>query len=479
MPNDNNLLAGALLIGGGGTTYAAARHYAGHRDNGSPSAQCSCQVPPRIAATTGATTEGPITSPSQVDGDRRQPIDPYPIDTRAPIDPYAQPLSPPAHLGLPRLFDPIFETYRAGIPIAYLRALAMRESGMNPRERSGPAWGLMQITEVVRHEYNRLTRTAYAREHLLDPAVNIAIGCWLLRQIIASYKRHHPNTPSLHTNWTNQTFIELLTCGWNAGFSEQAGVGRVARYLEQRSINVTIDTVHRHASAAGGIRHLSEPARFRWWRSVAELYGRELRSMSTHRGASWLGIKTPSVILDEMRSAKSEVESLGRDIYATFRHPYEAQLAAAEAKFQATYGRKPGVGREAQSDDYTIVRSWMQPVPTDDDWANVSYAGVFVFQWGEFEREFLTFYAEHAGSWTERLWRINYDKAVEFRERALNWRAVFVALGGKPTTPEPTPPDETILPTDFKIPWKALAVVGGVTAGLLVAPTVINSVKSK
>jgi hypothetical protein len=52
---------------------------------------------------------GPVTSPDQVEA--------------------------PAVVGLPRHFDPIFERHRGSIPIEFFRALAMRESGMNPSAR--------------------------------------------------------------------------------------------------------------------------------------------------------------------------------------------------------------------------------------------------------------------------------------------------------------------------------------------------------
>ena len=193
------------------------------------------------------------------------------------------------------------------------------------------------------------------------------------------------------------------------------------------------------------------------------------RSPSAHapRGASFWAIKTPGVILDEMRAAKSEIESLSRDIYATFRRPFEAQLGAAEQRFVKTYRRQPGIGRAARDDDDRTVRSFMQPVPTDIDWQHKSYQGAFVHQWSELEREFGAFWAEHAHSWTDRMWRATYDKAVEYRTRALAWRKRFIELGGQPTAPPPTPPTEDILP-GISLSWKTFAVVGGIAVGALV-----------
>lgn len=176
-------------------------------------------------------------------------------------------------------FDEIFDAYRGEIPLAYMRALSTKESGMRPDARSGSAWGLMQIVEVVRRDYNRAHQSSYRRTDLLDPSVNTAIAAWLLRTIIKSYARRHPDVPNLQADWDNLRFVELLTFGWNAGWSEAGGVGRVARYLEGRGeFDITIELVYQNARAAGASSHLSRPEKVRWCKSVARLYERERRA---------------------------------------------------------------------------------------------------------------------------------------------------------------------------------------------------------
>jgi hypothetical protein len=198
-----------------------------------------------------------------------------------------------------------------------------------------------------------------------------------------------------------------------------------------------------------------------------------------HRDASFWGVKTPGVIFDEMRATKSDIEALGSDISMTFRRPFEAQLTAAEQRFVKSYGRKPGIGRAASADDDRIVRSWMQPVPTDTDWEHKAYQGAFVAQWSAFEREFGDFWAEHAHSWTDRMWRGTYDQAVAYRARTLAWRQRFVELGGQPTAPAPTPPVEEILP-GISFSWRTVAIVGGLAAGaLFVLPAALHATKRK
>ncbi len=198
-------------------------------------------------------------------------------------------------------------------------------------------------------------------------------------------------------------------------------------------------------------------------------------SYDQHRDASFWAIKTPGVILDEMRSAKTDIEALGRDISDTFRRPFEAQLASATQQFVRTYGRRPGVGRAARDDDDEVVRSLMQPPPTDADWEHKSYQGAFVYQWMEFEREFGDFWAAHAHTWTDRMWRGAYDQAVEFRRRALAWRQSFMTFGGRPTSPAPNPPTEEILP-GISFSWRTVALIGGLAAGaLFVVPAALRA----
>jgi hypothetical protein len=242
-------------------------------------------APPRTA-------DGPVTSPSPSDpGPVSHPsqVDPTPRPSSLPstlIDPYpasAQPTAPqltrPAHVPqkppLSRAFDPVFATYRGTIPMEFLRALCTRESGMNPAERTGPAWGLMQIIEAVRLDYNRAHRTLYRRDDLLDPRVNVAIGCWLLQTIIKSYAKHHPDVPNLRADWNNARFAELLIFGWNAGFSEKAGVGYMAKYLKAHSLPVNIDNCHQYAELAKASKHLQNAKKARWCKGVAALYLRE------------------------------------------------------------------------------------------------------------------------------------------------------------------------------------------------------------
>jgi len=177
---------------------------------------------------------------------------------------------------VPRTFDAIFARHGQGIPVAFLRALAWHESSLNPRAANRVATGLLQIIDVVRNDHNRLHKTSYTRDDLNDPVINVTIGAAALRRIATSYARNHRDAPNFAEDWNNYRYCELLTLGWNAGWSERAGVGRVARYLTQLGTrDITIELVHQHARAAGASEHLQNAAKVRWCKQVVRQYAAE------------------------------------------------------------------------------------------------------------------------------------------------------------------------------------------------------------
>jgi hypothetical protein len=176
----------------------------------------------------------------------------------------------------PRTYDDVFAGSGRGLPVPYLRALALHESDMRPRLADGPAWGLMQVIEVVREDFNRRERKNFTRSDLLDPAVNVTIAASSLALIAKSYATNHPSSPNLQTNWRNPQFVALLTFGWNAGWSERGGVGRVASFLEQRGMDVTINSVFDAAKASGASPHLSNPMKLAFAKQVTRQYFAEL-----------------------------------------------------------------------------------------------------------------------------------------------------------------------------------------------------------
>lgn len=276
MPRDawDPMLTTMLAAGAGFAGYLGARWFGrdpvGPVDSATaPSASPAPFTAPMAALTASAAPPASRRPPSTCHRPPRpRPSQPGPVTSPLEVDASTD--------ALPRRLDPIFERHRGDIPIEYLRALAMRESGMTPSTRGRAGWGLFQIIEVVRSDFNRAHRTSYTRPQLLDPDVNTRIATWLLRFIIDSYHRHHPEVPNLRPDWTNPRFVELVTFGWNAGPSETGGVGRVVSYLVGKGArDIDLALVHDHARTVGASKHLSDPAKVRWCRGVVALYLRE------------------------------------------------------------------------------------------------------------------------------------------------------------------------------------------------------------
>jgi hypothetical protein len=134
----------------------------------------------------------------------------------------------------------------------------------------------MQVIEIVREDYNRRERANFTRQDLLDAAVSVTIAASSLALIVKSYAANHPHTPNMQPNWRNPQFVALVTFGWNAGWSERGGVGRVVSFLEQRGADVNINSVFDSAKAAGASPHLANPRKLAFAKQVTRQYFAEL-----------------------------------------------------------------------------------------------------------------------------------------------------------------------------------------------------------
>ncbi len=194
--------------------------------------------------------------------------------TRAPAPAAPPPPKSASASGLSRDYDAIFARLGEGIPVPYLRALAWGESRLTPSAKNGDARGLFQIVPVVLADYNRRAGATLAPSDLYPPEQNTMVAASALRAMVASYARNHRDVPSLLEDWTNPAFVELVTFGWCAGWSERAGVGCVVRYLTSQlgTTDITLDVVAQHAAMAGASRHLSNPRKVRYAKAVTRRY---------------------------------------------------------------------------------------------------------------------------------------------------------------------------------------------------------------
>ena len=261
-----------------------------------PSVSSPSTTPPiTVAPSAPGSIVGPITSPLQLSTSAtttpassapRSATGPIMHPSQTDVRPASYPTSVAPTMTAPtgmhatsarvRRFDPLYSRYRGSIPIEYVRALVERESNGQPSVRTGSAIGLLQIVPVVLADYNKRHGTAYVSEHLTDPATNLAIGCELLQIIVTSYAKNHPQIRTMQPNWDNPEYVGLVTLGWNAGYSEAGGLGRVARYLEGLgAVDITVEQASAHAKLAGATKHLANPAKVAWCKSVVALYQRE------------------------------------------------------------------------------------------------------------------------------------------------------------------------------------------------------------
>jgi soluble lytic murein transglycosylase-like protein len=178
-------------------------------------------------------------------------------------------------------WDPIVSRYAGAVPVAFIRALIHGESGGDPTKQNptSHAAGLLQITEIVRRDWNAAHPGApVSSSALFDPETNIRIGAALLNRIVEVYAHH----PTLHADWSSRRFPELVALGWNAGYSERGGVALAVAELEASGARPDEVTVDRVAETAAGLRKasrfVSQPDRVAYAKAVADLYLGSMRS---------------------------------------------------------------------------------------------------------------------------------------------------------------------------------------------------------
>ncbi len=184
------------------------------------------------------------------------------------------------NMSVSRKYDAIFEKHRGQLPLAFVRSLAKKESNLNPeswRGKAGSARGILQVIPTVLDGYNERHKTTYKRDDLFNPEVCTMIACDLLNRIITAYNKH----PALQFNPEDKRYMQLLVWGWNAGYSEAAGVGYVVGTMEKSGISserITIDTAYQAASnLPKASKWLKVPEKVSWCKGVVSLYEKEQR----------------------------------------------------------------------------------------------------------------------------------------------------------------------------------------------------------
>jgi hypothetical protein len=397
---------------------------------------------------------------------------------------------------------------RAIDDIAYTCALALREA------RAFGAAGLALVRETVRALGARLPRYAAPIVGPATPGLELEAN---RRNAVALKIGGRTITP----NW--DLLGRLGRVGLNVG--TDVGVAALKVKLASMGLSPTVLSVVEHELNREGVTlgRLAPQAP-----SLAALallprlgqQGSTASTAATMAAASAIAapaaarevrnawVATPGLILSEMNLTNQDILALGRDIRASFRRPFEEQLAAARDRFAREYGRIPGVGiagkgpgdygigasveRDADGrhkrvtltaanafssteEDDAKVHAWMSPVPTAADLQWKSYQGNFVHQWGEFEREWGGWYAEHT-SWTSRFWGAALDTPLDYRARVKKWREQFLQLGGTANAPTPLMPTQPGLGDWFsgKRLVTAALVAGGVVGAAILLPPLLR-----
>lgn len=172
---------------------------------------------------------------------------------------------------LPTTYDDVFQRKGMYFPIQFLRALAKKESDFKAENTKGGAWGLLEVTPTVVADFNKRHGTSLTMKDVLIPEINVQLAVETLDRIVRSYAANHPRTRNLRMDWANPEFVNLLVLGWNNGYSEEHGVGRVIDYLERNGHSVTASNVVKYANAAGAVPWIAQRGAG-WAKSVTRLF---------------------------------------------------------------------------------------------------------------------------------------------------------------------------------------------------------------
>jgi len=169
-------------------------------------------------------------------------------------------------------YDAILAKYAGNIPVAYMRALAYRESKLDPDIVSNAgAVGLFQVKADALADFNKANHTAFTIPELKNPERNAQVGGWFLNHIVKEWSK----VSNLKADWTSERFPALLTLGYNAGWSLSHGVGRVAIELSKisPSIPLTVDMVREAAVVIKDVSSkVTEEGRVKYAKLVAATY---------------------------------------------------------------------------------------------------------------------------------------------------------------------------------------------------------------
>jgi len=124
-------------------------------------------------------------------------------------------------------FDSIYKKHAPDVPVAFLQALAAYESSNKPRDRSGIAWGLLQVSKKALTGYNKQKGTNFKLVDVLDPVLNVKVFYQQWRMFGRVFQRivRHKGialASNFVEDWSNRQYALLVTMAWNSGIGAVA-----------------------------------------------------------------------------------------------------------------------------------------------------------------------------------------------------------------------------------------------------------------
>lgn len=173
-------------------------------------------------------------------------------------------------------YDAIFgqAALNSGVPYLYLRALAIHESNLKADAvGSGKERGLLQIHPITLEAYNKANKKQVTADESAQPITNAMIAVWLIKRIVSSLKKNHPN--SFDGNWSSPRDVAIITQAYNAGESEKSGVGKLIGAMEKQKIapeRITYETIAQANEAMKINKWLSDKRRLEYVKRVTNDY---------------------------------------------------------------------------------------------------------------------------------------------------------------------------------------------------------------
>ena len=124
-------------------------------------------------------------------------------------------------------------------------------------------------------------------------------------------------------------------------------------------------------------------------------------------------------------------------------------------------------------DEMKTTHAIIEQLGRDVAGAGTAVPATFRSGWQAFAAEWRRFYDEHQ-SWLSRTWYASYEKTLEYRKRAADWRHKLEQLGGQTTAPPDDPPRPLGAVGAVTMPWRELAIAGGALAGGLLLLSVVK-----